>query len=86
VLRAHDFPSRHLGNKDMTTDNAAIFSKMILDGKTFEDIPTQDHPNIRLGKYESVELPFRFVLKNDKITLAPGMVEHLRSLNDQPLN
>jgi ribosome biogenesis SPOUT family RNA methylase Rps3 len=70
----------------MTTDNAAIFSLMVLEGKEFEEIPTLDHPTIRLGKYESVELPFRFVLKDGNITLAPGMVEHLKRLNDVPLN
>lgn len=63
VLRVRGFPTRNLGNMQMTTDTAVRVSKMILiDGATFPEIPFVDRPEFEVqGQQERLVMNFRYV-------------------------
>ena len=66
----------------MSTDTAVIVTKMILDGKNFNDIKFIDSPNIPIknGKYtEEVNLPYRYISKNNKPLISPKLIKYLKN-------
>ncbi|EIW68648.1 hypothetical protein TREMEDRAFT_18879, partial [Tremella mesenterica DSM 1558] len=79
-LRKLGYEGRHLGEKQMTTDTAVLVTKLIVeDGFTLDQIPYVDFPTISFSKYESVEMPFRYVAEsNGQPILPPGMKQHLK--------
>ena len=80
-LRIHGFPTRNLGNVQMTTDTAINTSYIILEeGTPFEKIQFIDRPTFQFSKYESLTMPFRYLSrKNEQKPLMPeGMLELLR--------
>lgn len=77
-LRKLGFPTRHLGSVQMTTDTAlGVTKKVVADKVNLQDIPYVDHPTITFSAKESVEMPFRYIAKNDQPVLPPGMRELL---------
>lgn len=70
--------TRNLGNKQMSTDTAVLTTKMILEGKKLEKIRFADTIMIPVREGEDVILPFRYVLKDGKLMLAPGIVKMLK--------
>ncbi|EJD01813.1 DUF431-domain-containing protein [Fomitiporia mediterranea MF3/22] len=61
-LRKLGFPTRHLGNVQMTTDTAlGVTKKVVHDRVKLQDIPYVDFPTIRFNAQESVEMPFRYI-------------------------
>lgn len=99
ILRRMGFACRHLGPVQMTTDTAVIVANEIAaHGRMLQDISFIDNPEISLRKGEAIDLPFRFVASNDvrlgdasaKVDLvtpilAPGLKEHLKKQNDEPI-
>ncbi|KIM25687.1 hypothetical protein M408DRAFT_331040 [Serendipita vermifera MAFF 305830] len=76
-LRSLGFPTRHLGPVQMTTDTALGVTKLIVEDKnTLSGIPYLDHPTIRFSKTESVEMPFRYIMRDGEPVLPPGMKQH----------
>jgi len=74
--------TRNLGSIQMSTDTAVIVAKMILDGKNFNDIKFIDSPNIPIknGKYaEEVNLPYRYISKNNKPLISPKLIKYLKN-------
>ena len=66
----------------MSTDTAVIVAKMILDGKNFNDIKFIDSPNIPIKnrKYtEEVNLPYRYISKNNKPLISPKLIKYLKN-------
>jgi len=82
-LRKLGFPNRHLGPVQMTTDTALGVTKIVVqDGTKLKEIPYIDFPTIIFNSKESVEMPFRYILKDGKPILPLGMHELLhRDLN-----
>lgn len=81
-LRSLNFPSRHLGNVQMTMDTAILTASKILDESIdFESLSFVDSPSFSTSPNETIEIPFRFL--QDPITkepiIAPGMKEFLTS-------
>jgi len=72
------FETRNMGKEQMSTDTAVLVGKMIMDGKKFKDIKFKDTIIIEINDCEEVELPFRYVLDNNKLILPPGLVEYLK--------
>lgn len=72
------FETRNIGNKQMPTDTAVYVAKKILDGKTLSDFKFVDELEIEINENESVALPFRFVVDNNKLVISEKLVEHLR--------
>lgn len=72
-------PRKNLGKKQMSTDTAVLVTKMITDGKEFRNINFKDSIEIKLGIAESVILPYRYVIRDGKPVLAPGLKTLLRT-------
>ncbi|KAL5520782.1 hypothetical protein ACEPAF_2785 [Sanghuangporus sanghuang] len=77
-LRRLGFPTRHLGDVQMTTDTAVgVTKKVVQDGLKLGDISYIDFPTITFNANESVEMPFRYIATNGEPLLPPGMRELL---------
>lgn len=72
------FEERNLGNVQMPTDNAVYAAKRILDGSKLSDLKFIDEVEIEINENESVTLPFRYVVDNNKLVISEKLVEHLR--------
>lgn len=78
-LRKLGFPNRHLGPVQMTTDTALGATKMVVQDKVpLQEIPYVDFPTIVFNAKESVEMPFRYIVRNGQPVLPVGMREHLQ--------
>ena len=73
-----NFETRNLGKKQMPTDTAVYVAKKILDGKELEDFKFVDELEIEINENESVNLPFRYIIDNNKLIISEKLVEHLR--------
>jgi len=71
-------PTRHLGDRQMSTDTAVLVTKMILEGTPLANISFVDDITIPTGEGEEVQLPYRYVLKDGMPVLPEGMIEHLK--------
>lgn len=69
---------RNLGRMQMSTDTAVLVTHKILNGTPLEKIRFKDHIELDMGRNESVELPYRYVVKNGEPILPPGLVEMLK--------
>jgi len=72
------YPSFNLGKAQMSTDTAVIVTKLITDGKKLSQLKFQQGIEIKISAYEEVHLPYKYLLKNGKPLLAPGIVEMLK--------
>jgi len=79
-LRKKGFEGRRLGPKQMTTDTAVRVTRMVVQEKLLLDqIPYVDHPELRINKHESTEMPFRYVVGDDGQPVMPeGMLELIK--------
>jgi len=68
---------RNIGNRQMSTDNAVLTTKLILNGKKFEEIDFVDEPNIEMGEFLSLDLPYRYVNVGTKEKPVPQMSKKL---------
>lgn len=68
---------RHIGDKQMSTDNAVLTTKLILDGKKFEEINFVDEPELQFEEFRFLELPYRYVNVGTKEKPKPQMSEKL---------
>jgi len=76
---------RNLSSKQMSTDTAVLVTKTIADGKELNEIKFIDSPSIILkkGKFqEEVNLPFRYVSKNDKPFMSKEIIKYLKNKKD----
>ncbi|BEJ17602.1 hypothetical protein CspHIS471_0610030 [Cutaneotrichosporon sp. HIS471] len=87
-LRALGFEGRHLGPVQMTTDTAVGVTKIVVeDGTPLDEIKFTDFPTITFNKYESIEMPFRYVQDAaGQPILPPGMREHLKADLDRTID
>ncbi len=66
---------RHLGKDQFPTDNAVLVTKKIHDGTSYDKIPFQLHVEIDIQENESVILPFKYVLENNKPFISEKIIE-----------
>ena len=52
----------------------------------FEDIKFLDYPEIKYNKYESTEMPFRYVTDNEEINFTRGMLELIKNDAEQSID
>ncbi|MBS3159471.1 hypothetical protein J4436_01665 [Candidatus Woesearchaeota archaeon] len=80
ITKLHpSFKKRNLGNKQMSIDTAVLTTKLILNNKKIEFI---DDPEIELGIYESVILPYRYIKRNNKPVIAKALLKYLKKKED----
>ncbi|MBI2659427.1 hypothetical protein HYX05_05010 [Candidatus Woesearchaeota archaeon] len=80
-LKKHNvkFETRSLGKKQMPTDAAVYAAKKILEGKKLNELKFVDELEIEISENESVKLPFRFVVDNNKLIINEKLIEYLRN-------
>jgi len=69
---------RNLGTMQMSTDTAVLVAHKILNGIPMEKIRFKDHIELDMGRHESVQLPYRYVVKDGEPILPPGLVDMLK--------
>ena len=72
------FWQRSLGNVQMPTDVAVYVAKKILDGAKLSELIFIDKVEIEVDENESIVLPFRYVIDNNKLVISEKLVEYLR--------
>ncbi|MDO8516772.1 MAG: SAM-dependent methyltransferase, partial [Nanoarchaeota archaeon] len=71
--------TRNIGKKQMATDNAVYVVNEILKGKNFDKLKFQDKVELKFNEFESVELPFRYILdKNNKPLISKKVIDYLK--------
>ncbi|HIJ98612.1 TPA: hypothetical protein H1005_01570, partial [archaeon] len=73
-----EFETRSLGNKQMPTDTAVYVAKKILEGKKLNDFKFVDELEIEINENESIVLPFRYVVDDNKLIISDKLVKYLR--------
>lgn len=71
------FEIRNIGDKQMPTNIAVYTAKKIIDGTPFKDLRFADELEIVIEEGESVILPFRFIIDNEKPVLAKDFIEFI---------
>ncbi|MEM4267675.1 MAG: SAM-dependent methyltransferase [Candidatus Woesearchaeota archaeon] len=69
--------SRNLGHKQMSTDTAVAVAKRIIDGENLSMLKFKEKLEINLRKGESIILPFRYLVVDDKVLLPDGFIDFL---------
>lgn len=72
------FQTRNLGKKQMPTDVAVYVANKIIEGKKLNDFKFVDELEIQINKNESVTLPFRYVVDNNKLIINEKLIGYLR--------
>lgn len=88
LRKKYGFTGKRLGELQMTTDTAIRTTQEIVKlQKKFEDIKFIDYPEIRYNKYESTEMPFRYIVdSNDAPILPEGMLELIKHDAEQSID
>ncbi|KAF1921703.1 SAM-dependent RNA methyltransferase [Ampelomyces quisqualis] len=75
-LRKKGYQGRRLGPLQMTTDTAVRVTRIVVQDRIPVDkIPFVDHPELKINKNESTQMPFRYVKGHDGSPIMPeGMV------------
>lgn len=73
-----DFTSRNIGKKQFSTDNAVCVVKEIIKGNKLKDLRFKDKIEIKLGKYDSVVLPYRYLVINNKPLISEELIKYLK--------
>ena len=72
------FLARNIGKKQFSTDNAVYVVKEISNGKRFNNLKFKDKIEIKLGKLDSVILPYRYIVVNGKPLVSGELIEYLK--------
>ncbi|CAI5756542.1 unnamed protein product [Candida verbasci] len=88
LRKKYGFHGRRLGNLQMTTDTAIRTTQYIISKKLpFEDIQFIDYPQINFNKYESTEMPFRYIVnENNEPILPEGMLNLIKHDAEQSID
>ncbi|KAF2690751.1 DUF431-domain-containing protein [Lentithecium fluviatile CBS 122367] len=87
-LRKKGYQGRRLGPVQMTTDTAVRVTRIVVQDRVPVDkVPYIDHPEIKINKYESTEMPFRYVKGEDGRPIMPrGMVDLIMKDSEKGLD
>jgi len=69
----------NIGKEQMSTDNAVLVVKEIIEGQNLKDLKFQDEIEIPLNKVESIQLPYRYRLINGKIFMSEELIKYLKN-------
>ncbi|KAF2759807.1 DUF431-domain-containing protein [Pseudovirgaria hyperparasitica] len=80
-LRKKGYEGRRLGPVQMTTDTAVRVTRIVVQDRTpLEKIEYVDHPELKVNKHESTEMPFRYVKGKDGEPVMPeGMIDLIKN-------
>lgn len=69
---------RNLGKEQMSTDTAVLVTQAVLTGTPITNIPFKKGIEIEIRRKESIELPYKYIIRDGEPHLPPGLVEMLR--------
>lgn len=69
--------TRNIGKEQMSTDNAVFTVKQIASGKKFSELNFTDNASIEINEFESVDLPYRYNLVDDKPFMSKKIKNYL---------
>lgn len=69
------YPARNLGHNQMSTNTAAIVAWKIINGTPMENLKFKRKIVIKVGPYEEIILPYKYLLENGKLVLPEGYLE-----------
>lgn len=69
---------RNIGKKQMSTDNAVLVVKEISEGKKLGDLKFKDKVEVKISEIESVGLPYRYRVINDRPFMSSKIIEYLK--------
>ena len=69
---------RHLGEKQLSIDSAVYVAYSIKNGKRLEEIEFVDGIEIEIGGGRTMELPYRYPVKNGKVTISDELVRYIK--------
>lgn len=70
--------SYNIGKKQMSTDNAVAVVKEIVNGKKLKELKFKDKLEIRINKVESVILPYRYLIINNKPFISKELIDFIK--------
>lgn len=70
--------TRHIGEEQMSTDNAVYTVKQIASGKKFSDLKYCDKISVKINEFEEIDLPYRYNLVKGKPFMSPKIVAYLK--------
>lgn len=73
------FGLRNLGKKQMPADTAVYAAKKILEGGKLEKIKFIDGIEIEISENESVMLPYRYAVRDNRPVISKKLVEYLKN-------
>lgn len=73
-----NIPSYNIGKEQMSTDNAVAVVKEITKGTPMNKMKFQDTLTIRINDIESIELPYRYLIKNNKPYVSNEVINYLK--------
>ncbi|KAF2732451.1 DUF431-domain-containing protein [Polyplosphaeria fusca] len=87
-LRKKGYQGRRLGPVQMTTDTAVRVTRIVVQDKVaVEQVPYIDHPELKINKNESTQMPFRYVKGNDGRPIMPdGMLDLIKKDSEKSLD
>lgn len=74
-----NIPTRNIGKKQLSTDNAVFVVQQIINGTPFNQIPFQDGIEIPLREGESTLFPYRYALVKNKPLISPDLIKYLKN-------
>ena len=88
LRKKYGLAGRRLGALQMTTDTAIrTTQKIVQDQVEFTDIKFLDYPEIRYNKYESTEMPFRYIVDEEGTPILPeGMLKLIEHDAEQSID
>ncbi|KAF2271325.1 DUF431-domain-containing protein [Westerdykella ornata] len=87
-LRKKGYQGRRLGPVQMTTDTAVRVTRMVVQDRVpVDQIPYVDHPELKISKHESTQMPFRYVKDKTGAPIMPeGMVDLIKRDSEKALD
>lgn len=70
---------RNLGKDQLSTDSAVYVVKQILEGKKLIEMKFQDSAEIKINEIESVILPYKYPIKNNKVFMSKDLIKYLKN-------
>ena len=71
-------PIRNLGKNQMSTNTAAYVAWKIINGIPLKQIKFMRKLVVKINESEEIELPFKFVVENNKPVLAKGYIKMIK--------
>jgi len=86
-LRKKGYQGRRLGPVQMTTDTAVRVTRIVVQDRVpVEKVPYVDHPEIKVSKNESTQMPFRYVTNKAGEPIMPeGMIDLIKKDSEKSL-